>query len=124
MIKLLKKTGYNEFQLMLFVVIYYLWFGHFQHHTKIIYPLDQQSMSSINLLIYISGMKVVSITKRGNQIEIIKPMANFRENADFLPIGLALSGNRKKKSGSQVSTFLIVTTLSPIPALSVLDFMF
>ena len=42
----------------------------------------------------------------------IQPTTNFRENADFLPIGFAMSGNRRKKSRSQVSTILVVTVLS------------
>ena len=36
--------------------------------------------------------------KRGNQVDIIKRTVSFRENADFLPIGLALLGNRGKTS--------------------------
>ena len=41
-------------------------------------------------------MKMVFGQKLGNQVEIIKPVANFCENADFLPIGLAFSGNSGK----------------------------
>ena len=53
-------------------------------------------------------MKVVSGPKKsGNQVEIIKPTANFHENADFPLIGLALSGNgRKTRKGL---TILIMT---------------
>ena len=49
-------------------------------------------------------MKVVCDEKRGNQVQINKPMKNFREIADFLPLGLALSMNRGKNAQSQVST--------------------
>ena len=42
-------------------------------------------------------------------------MANFRENADFPAIGLALSGNRGGKAGSQVSIIILVIILSPLP---------
>ena len=38
---------------------------------------------------------MVSDQKRGNQVEIIKSVVNFGENADFLSIGLALSQNRR-----------------------------
>ena len=34
--------------------------------------------------------------KCGKQIKIIRQTANFRENTDFLPIGLALPRNRGK----------------------------
>ena len=33
-----------------------------------------------------AGMNVVSGQKRRNQVEIIKPTANFRKNLDFPPI--------------------------------------
>ena len=52
-------------------------------------------------------MKVVSVQKRGNQVEI-KLTANFCENTDFSPIRLALSGNLGKKGGSQVSPILFL----------------
>ena len=41
-------------------------------------------------------MQVVSDQKRRNEIQIMKPM-NSGENADFLLIGLALSGEWRKK---------------------------
>ena len=50
---------------------------------------NQPNKNNKNLINY-AGMKVVFGQKRGNQVEIIKPTANFRENADFLPIKLAL----------------------------------
>ena len=37
-----------------------------------------------------AGMKVVSDKKSGNPTEIMAQMANVRDNADFLSIGLAL----------------------------------
>ena len=37
--------------------------------------------------------KLVSSQKLGNQVEIIKPAANFHENVDFLLIELTLPGN-------------------------------
>ena len=48
-------------------------------------------------------MKVISIQKRRNKIEIIKPTANFQENVDFLPIGTIVAligkcGGKKRKS--------------------------
>ena len=60
------------------------------------------------------GMKVVLDPKSGNQVEIMKSMTNLSENVDFHPIGLELSRNCRKKSGSHVST-CYNHNISPMP---------
>ena len=53
-------------------------------------------------------MKVVSAQKRGNRAKTLVQTANVHDNAAFPSIGLAVSGNRGKRAGSQVSTAIVV----------------